>query len=141
MQNGAGAVAAAFERVEASNNHNGIVIQGANVAAPMLNATIVDSVAANNANAGIGAVTETSTAPTTVMVFRSIVASNNLGILAQGSNATLLVGQSAVTGNANGWEISGGTVQSYGDNKIDGNAANQSAPPSIKLTSKSAASR
>ena len=60
------------------------------------------------------------------MVFRSIVASNNLGILAQGSNATLLVGQSAVTGNANGWEISGGTVQSYGDNKIDGNAANQS---------------
>jgi hypothetical protein len=130
VQNGAGAVAAAFERVEASNNHNGIVIQGANVAAPMLNATIVDSVAANNANGGIIAVTEISTAPVTLMVLRSAAADNNVGIGAQGSNATLLVGQSAVTGNANGWEISGGTVQSYGDNKIE-NAANQSAPPSI----------
>jgi Right handed beta helix region len=131
VQNGAGAVAAAFERVEASNNHNGIVIQGANVAAPMLNVTIVDSVAANNANAGIGAVAATSTAPVTLMVLRSAAADNNVGILAQGSNAVLLVGQSAVTGNANGWATLGGTVQSYGDNKIDGNAANQSAPPSI----------
>jgi len=125
-------VAAAFERVEASNNHNGMVIQGSAVSAPMLNVTIVDSVAANNANVGMSSITATGSAPVTVMVLRSVAANNGLGIAAQGTNATLLVGQSAVTGNANGWGIiTGGTLQSYGDNKIDGNVSNQSAPPSI----------
>jgi hypothetical protein len=39
-----------------------------------------------------------------------------------------------VTGNANGWVVSGsGSVLSYGNNSIDGNASNQTAPPSVAL--------
>jgi len=132
VQSGSGLVAAAFERVEAANNHNAMVIQGSSVAAPMLNVAIADGVVANN-NTGIVSLTATGSAPVTVMVIRSVVANNDfLGIAAQGANATLLVGQSAVTGNASGWEVfGGGTLQSYSDNKIDGNFSNQSAPPSI----------
>jgi hypothetical protein len=132
VQSGSGTVAAAFERVEAANNHNGMVIQGSSVSAPMLNATIADSVVANNANGGIASVTATGSAPVTVMVLRSVVANNTFGMAAQNANDTILVGQTAVTGNANGWgTLTGGTLQSYGDNKIDGNVSNQSAPPSI----------
>jgi len=37
-----------------------------------------------------------------------------------------------VTGNTFAWEdINSGVVQSYGDNKIDGNAQDQSPPPTI----------
>ena len=129
LQSGSTTVTAAFERVEASNNHNGFVIEGSAAIGAVLYATIADSVATNNANAGMAA----ASATTTLMVFRSVVSNNNgVGLLAQGTGATLLVGQSTVTGNGIGWALlSGGTLQSYGDNKIDGNTTNQPPPALI----------
>jgi hypothetical protein len=39
---------------------------------------------------------------------------------------------SRVTGNANGWQATNsGVLQTYGDNYIDGNAANEGAPPTL----------
>ena len=130
-QSGTGIVTATIERVQASNNVNGIVLQGSTQPAAMLNAVIDESVAAANSNAGFGVVGPGG--PAQVLVFRSVAANNQgVGLASQGNTATLWVGQSAVTGNANGWQvISSGTLLSYGDNKIDGNAANEMAPPSI----------
>jgi len=46
--------------------------------------------------------------------------------------ATIRVGQSTVTGNGAGWSaVSSGVVDSYGDNYIDGNTSQQTAPPGI----------
>jgi hypothetical protein len=60
-----------------------------------------------------------------------VISSNQIGLLASGTGAVLWIGQSVVANNANGWEaVSGGVVQSYGTNQINGNSANQGqAPP------------
>ena len=66
------------------------------------------------------------------MVFRSVAANNGSGIQAIGMGAILRAAQSMVTGNTSGWSAtSGGVVQSYGDNYIDGNRGNEAAPPSV----------
>ena len=56
------------------------------------------------------------------------------GISAEGTNATVRIGQSGITGNTfKSWDNSSGPakVLSYGDNYIDGNADGDPAPPSI----------
>ena len=135
VQTGSSTVTVAVDRVQASNNHNGLVLQGSNQSTAMLSAVIADSVAANNVNDGFAAVAEGgATGGTTgVLVVRSVAANNGgAGVESQGNTATLWVSQSAVTGNVNGWVTNfSGTLLSYGDNKIVGNAANQSAPPPI----------
>ena len=65
------------------------------------------------------------------MVFHSVAANNDTAFWANGAGATLRVANSMVTGNINGWKATaGGVVQSYGDNYIDGNGSNETAPPS-----------
>ncbi|MGH6835119.1 MAG: hypothetical protein ACREC9_06130 [Methylocella sp.] len=82
-----------------------------------LNLTIVDSVASNNPNIGV----VVAGAATAVMV-RNSVASNNGTGLDVGFNAILRVAHSVVTGNGLGlFKGSSGTLDSYGDNDIDGN--------------------
>jgi hypothetical protein len=128
-------VTAAIERVQASNNHNGLVLQGSNQSSAVLSVAIADSVATNNVNDGFAAVANGgATGGTTgVLVFRSVASNNGgAGLESQGNTATLWVGQSAVTGNVDGWVTNfSGTLLSYGDNKIVGNTTNQSAPPLI----------
>lgn len=63
------------------------------------------------------------------MVSRSVTPNNAAGIVANGTGATIWVGQSTVTGNTIGWESFSGVVLSAGDNTIEGNAANETAPP------------
>jgi hypothetical protein len=71
------------------------------------------------------------------LLLRSVAASNGngssgAGVSADGTGAKFLVGQSALTSNTQGWEATNsGVVQSYGDNKIDLNGLNESAPPSV----------
>ena len=56
---------------------------------------------------------------------RNVVAGYNSAGLVVNSNALLTVGHSVVTGNIDGAQIIlGGTIQSYGDNDIDGNTNN-----------------
>jgi Right handed beta helix region len=131
---GSAAVIAVFNRVDVSNNaYQGIYIEGTN-STGTLKATVYNSVAANNVAVGIYAASFTGKAPTTLTVFHSVSAYNAYGILASGTGATLRADNMVATGNANGWAAqSGGVLQSYGNNAIDGNTANETAPPSVAL--------
>jgi Right handed beta helix region len=129
---GSAVVTAIFNRVEVKNNTNtGILVDGLN-STGTLKATVVDSVATNHDVAGFEAITALGHAPTTLMVVRSVSANNNgSGVFASGSGATIRVTNSTLTGNNTGWVASGGVVQSYGNNSIDGNTGNETAPPPI----------
>jgi hypothetical protein len=131
---GSGAVTIMLNRVEAnSNSNNGIEVDG-DLSTGTVMATVSDSVAAGNNGAGIIAFTVTSHAATTLMVVRSVAANNVFGLVAEGPGATIRVDNSTVTGNGNGWFVnSSGILKSYGNNSIDGNTANETAPPSVAL--------
>jgi len=127
-----GFVSATFSHVELDNNPNGILVDGSN-SSGATRVTVTDSVVTGSI--GTALAVNAQFLPTSLMVFRSVVANNNVAISANaaGANAaTLRIGQSTVTGNTFAWEdINSGVVQSYGDNKIDGNAQDQSPPPTI----------
>jgi hypothetical protein len=132
-----GNATAIFNRVEANNNtYDGIFVSGAN--GPLsntVNATAFDSVASGNGSVGFYAYSGGATnAPTTFMVSHSVAANNGSGANASYVGATIHLANSTLSGNVNGWVVTGaggsGVVDSYGDNYIDGNAMNQTAPPS-----------
>jgi hypothetical protein len=127
---GSGTVLAVLNRVEAYNNSG----DGFHVfpAGGTVNATVADSVAANNSLAGFRAETGIS-GSATVMLVRSVASDNQLiGLFASGGTATLRVGQTVVTGNQRSWTLdSGAALKSYGDNKIDGNGDGDPAPATI----------
>jgi len=125
---GAVVVTAVFNHVEAYNSRtNGFTLNGDNA---RINATASDSVAAGSGT--IGFLAATKSGKTSLMLFRSVAANNNFGLVASGEGAVIRTGASAVSGNENGWVTqSGGVVQSYRDNKIDGNASNEAPPPPI----------
>jgi Right handed beta helix region len=133
---GSGTYTAVFNRVESNSNSTGMILTGSD-STGTVNATVAESVMANNASAGIFASTFSGRSPIEVMVFRSVAASNGngsfgSGIDVEGTGAKLQIGQSAVTSNTFGWTVSmGGVLQSYGDNKIDGNGSSEGAPPAI----------
>jgi hypothetical protein len=129
------AVESVFDHVQTSNNaDSGIVLDGAN-STGTLKGTVYESVAAQNGGAGAGlgffSFTATGKAPTTLMVFHSVSANNSQGLAAQGTGATLRLANSMITGNvAVSWgATSGGVLQSYGDNYIDGNGDGDPTPP------------
>jgi hypothetical protein len=127
--NSTGTVTSVFSHVAASNNgEGGILVDGID-STGTITATVADSVAAGNSLAGFAVVSHTP-ATTTLTLFHSVAANNATGISASGPGSTLTVAQSMITGNASGWTASVGAVDSYGDNYIDGNASNQTAPPS-----------
>jgi hypothetical protein len=97
-----------------------------------LNVTIVDSAASNNGSFGVLAGAAFGDGPTAVML-RNVVASNNkTGLEADGSGVILRVAHSVVTGNGTGVNTSvGGTIQSYGDNDINGNTTDGSPTATI----------
>jgi hypothetical protein len=127
-----GVVTAVFNRVEADNNAgDGIGVDG-NDGAGTINATVVDSAASGNTGNGFVALAPGRTM--NLMLIESVAANNGTGLAANGADATLWVGQSAVTGNANGWQaINGGAVQSFGTNQIVGNAASQTQIPAVQV--------
>jgi hypothetical protein len=127
---GSGTVTAVFNRVETNNNTGiGITLDG-EFSVGTVKATVSDSVAGGN-SAGFVAFSFPGHALPTLMLFHSLAANNNVGIQASGTGVTIRAAQSMLTGNANGWEaFSGGVVQSYADNYIDGNGGNETAPPS-----------
>jgi hypothetical protein len=136
---GSGVVRATFTRVQATNNvDDGIGIYGnlsTNSSLGVL-AVVTDSVASGNF-IGFHAFNDPdSSTLVRLEVSRSVAAgatgSSSYGVLADGLNAELRIGQSQVVGNTLGWTIAnGGFVSSYGDNYIDDNGAQNSAPPSI----------
>jgi len=134
------AVKAVFNRVEAYNNSSdGIFVTAEVTTGGTLNATIANSIAANNGNTGFAAFSGNGAAKVDVMVVRSVSANNLRGLVSTSnsmtSTATLRVGQSTVMGNATSWSVfsTDGILQSYGNNRIDGNGDGNPAPPLITL--------
>ena len=122
-----GTATAVFNRIEANNNVNyGIYLVGFDSAATnTINATVADSVAAGNGQAGFTSITTSGKAPASFMVFHSVAANNGTGVSAAGPGATVSIANSTLTGNATGWVVfPSGIVNSYGDNYIDGNGTN-----------------
>jgi hypothetical protein len=126
---GSGAVNGVVTRVLANQNGMassgmGIFVYGAGTTG--VNVTVADSVAASNYY-GIGA------ASSNVMVRNSTISNNAVGIRAAQA-ATVLVGQSTLTGNGTGWQATnGGVLSSYTNNNVNGNTANGSASGSVAL--------
>lgn len=122
-----GSATAEFNRVEANNNgFYGILVGGdSSSGANTVNATVSDSVAAGNGNAGFYSSSPSGHAPTNFMVSHSVTANNGIGVDAFGPGVVVRLANSAVTGNASGWQVvNGGVISSYGDNYIDGNGSN-----------------
>ena len=131
LTNGAAiTVKIAFNRVEAYNNSdNGIYLAGI-AGTGTLNATALDTVAANNNGFGFRA--DGTGVTTSLMVARSASSNNGTGLGGNGAHAILRVGQSVITGNATSWNVTGGAaLSSYGDNDIDGNGDGDPAIPTI----------
>ena len=119
-------------RIEASHNSlAGVFVSGEN-AGSVVSATVADSVIAGNINQGLFA-RSLGGGTANLMVLNSVASYNSTGIVADGTNATVRIGQSGITGNTlKSWDSTGSAkVLSYGDNYIDGNGDGDPAPPSI----------
>jgi hypothetical protein len=120
---GSGDVTAMFTRVELINNAtHAIRVNGVSSTGRSMPAW---ECRRRQRRRGRFAVATAGRAPTTLMVFHSVAANNNVGVTAQGTGATLNLAQSMVAGNTHGWSVTNnGVLQSYGDNYIDGNGSN-----------------
>jgi len=114
-----------ISHVNASNNSVGFRANGTG-AASTLNVSIDDSVATQNSNTGVAGVAGAS--PTQMQVRNSAITYNGtFGLNANG--ATIRVGGSTITGNGTATNTaSGGLVQSYGNNQINGNGVDTTPP-------------
>jgi hypothetical protein len=126
-----GSGTAVFNRVEVNNNGDiGIHVDGQlSPGTNTIKATVFESVAAGNVIAGFFNFTQSGNALTSLMIFHSVAANNGFGVEAQGTGATVRLANSTVTGNTNGWVASSGVLLSDGNNTIEGNGANEGAPP------------
>jgi hypothetical protein len=90
---------------------------------------VTDSVTSGNSQDGISA-NSLGGAITKLTVMRSLSIGNDAGLTAINPNGHVRVAQTTITGNANGWSTAGGaTLESYGDNDVNGNAANEGVMP------------
>jgi len=113
-----------LERVKVEANIFGIAADGSSSTAG-INMTIADSVIASNVNDGIVATTTSGHAPIGVMVKNTKSANNGYGIRAIGSNVTVRVDGSTITGNGTGVAaVSGGALLSTQTNIVEANASN-----------------
>jgi hypothetical protein len=119
-----GTVDAAIDRSAFYGNNFGVFVGGFGPGA--INATITDSVAANNRDgAGIGFNVDAPSGAANLTLTRVTASGNLVGVRAQGASATVRLAQSTLSGNGNGFSaISSGTILSYGDNYIDNNGGN-----------------
>ncbi len=120
-----GAIAAAIDRTRFSGNVSvGLDVQGLN-GTGNISVAVTDSVAANNTN-GYVALSTIGHSVTDLSLTHSLAEGNGIGVLAQGSNASIWLAQSTATGNATVYSvIPGGVINSYGDNYL---AAANGAP-------------
>jgi len=125
-----GTVTAAIDRTTFDGNStNGLFVYGAG-GTGAISVAVTDSVAANSAF-GFAVESTTSSSVSNLSLTHSLAVGNNTGVLAQGTNATLWLAQSTVTGSMTLFNaLSGGAILSYGDNYLA--AAN--GPPVGTLT-------
>jgi hypothetical protein len=125
---GTGVVRAVMNRVLVHDNTYGIFADGMGGTGLVI-MQIRDSQSAGNAFNGISAFTSGSTALTSVTVDRSASTLNaGIGVLAQGTNAFVLLSDSTVLSNTTGLSaVGGGTILTYQDNHRTGNIGDGAA--------------
>ncbi|MEA2907443.1 MAG: hypothetical protein QOI12_4830 [Alphaproteobacteria bacterium] len=124
-------VTSVVSHVEAHNNGFGVGVFGRSSTGTVKMA-VTDSVMSKNVNTGITSDSGPGFSIASVTVKNSVSVHNLTGVYANSAQASMRIGQSSISDNGNGWKVeNGGTIQSYGDNYIDGNAALDTAPPSI----------
>jgi Right handed beta helix region len=129
VPSGTGNGQATMHDVVVRDDLNGILVDGRSSSGKVLSVLSATGV---HGGSTVGLEVVSAGTFTDAMVVRSVITGNVVGIAAQGTNANLWIGQSVVSNNENGWEaISSGTVQSYGTNQINGNAANQTQVPVV----------
>ena len=130
-----GSALVVLNHVDVENNNTGIRADTTTPsAAAGVHMTVVDSISAGNTNHGVAAVAGAAgTAPAAILVDRTSAVNNvQNGFRAVGAVATVRMANSNSTGNGQGTAVvSGGLIQSYGNNHIDGNTADGPNPPVI----------
>jgi len=124
----------ALDGVQLVNNSvDGMIIDGFQ-ASGSVNASVMNTVSANNGRDGITVFATTNNAQVNLMLMQCII-SNNIGTAldAEGGGPGILrVGQSIISANGRTLLVgSGNTLQSFGDNYIAGNADGDPSPPLI----------
>ena len=109
-------------RMRNNANNNLLVNLTGNTAVPGV-AILIDDSEMSGSNRGLHALVPPATSATTIMVTNSIVAFNTTnGILADGTNSTVQVANTTITGNGTGvLAQNGGGIFSYVNNRVDGN--------------------
>jgi hypothetical protein len=96
-------------RVDGTTSAAGITVSGDNVQL------------SGNGTVGLNA-TAAGTNPIGVMLANSTVSNNSTtGIVTVGTGVVVRVGNVTITGNATGVNAASGAINSYGDNRLDGN--------------------
>jgi hypothetical protein len=117
---GSASVVAMVNRARAENGQSGFEFSGLATTGAIA-ATVRDSMIMGTRE-GTGIIArDGSGGTTTVMLDHTAVTNNSLGVRVAGTGATILIGNSTVTGNANGLVSTTGVMQSYGTNKVSGN--------------------
>jgi hypothetical protein len=132
---GSGGAKVMLDRVRVENapfSSFGIIFSGFSTSGS-INATVRDSITAGNAIIGIVA-SENGSGTTNVMIDRSASLENTTGIQATNAGATIQIGDSTVTRNSTGLKpFSGGVINSYGTNKVNGNTNDGAATNTIPM--------
>jgi hypothetical protein len=109
-----------------NNNGYGVRVDSTgNTSVAGISVDIDHSQFSGSTGAGIVAVA-VGTNPITMMIAHSVSSNNTTnGIIGNGANVTVRVGNTTITGNATGVNPAGSsTISSYGDNRLDGNTTN-----------------
>src|SRR5262249_43410165 len=110
---------ALLSNVELINNASGVALADTGGPTGTMKAIIHDSVIKGNSGDGVSSTSITSTLQ--VMIIDSAISNNGgSGISVSGAGATTNMTRSTVTGNGTGLTALGGTLNSYGDNNVDG---------------------
>jgi Right handed beta helix region len=114
-------VTATVDHSQISSNYFGIVGDGRS--GGTIRATISDSVVSSNTENGITVLSSGSSV--VFMIDQTKVSGNLAGLFAGGSNAGILARNTTVYGNNVGLDTAnGGTLFTYGNNSVNGNATN-----------------
>jgi hypothetical protein len=116
---GSGSVQGAITGVATNNNSTGIALDGQFTTGAASTITVVNSVAANNSDTGISAQKFGAT-PMSILVRDTNSSHNGFAGFVTTGGATMRLAHSVATGNSQGVS-SAGTINSYGDNDINGN--------------------
>jgi hypothetical protein len=112
-----GSTSGVIDAVVAYDNVFGIAADGGG-GATGINISVRNSTISRSAQ--IGVVATTGAVGTGIMVTRSSVSNNNIGLQTIGAGAVLRVGESEITGNGTGVS---GVVSSFGTNQLAGNGS------------------